>query len=123
MKISKYFLLAVGIILLLFSAEGIACTTFCLQNNGDWIYGRNYDWFIEHCLIVVNKHGVEKTALTEDNPAQWVSKYGSITFNQYGREFPLGGMNEAGLVIECMWLIHTEYPHSDSWAGIQLPGW
>lgn len=123
MKISKYFLLAAGIILLLFPAKGIACTTFCLQNNGDWIYGRNYDWFIEHCLIVVNKHGVEKTALTEDNPAQWVSKYGSITFNQYGREFPLGGMNEAGLVIECMWLKPTEYPHSDSREGLPDLQW
>jgi choloylglycine hydrolase len=28
----------------------------------------------------------------------WISKYGSITFNQYGREFPTGGMNEKGLV-------------------------
>ena len=80
MKISKYFLLAVGIILLLFSAEGIACTTFCLQNNGDWIYGRNYDWFIEHCLIVVNKHGVEKTALTEDNPAQLLLLFFPYTY-------------------------------------------
>jgi penicillin V acylase-like amidase (Ntn superfamily) len=27
-----------------------------------------------------------------------------VTFNQYGRNFPSGGMNEAGLVIELMWL-------------------
>ena len=33
-------------------------------------------------------------------PASWVSKYGSVTFNQYGRELPTGGMNEAGLVVE-----------------------
>jgi choloylglycine hydrolase len=63
---------------------------------------------------MVNKRGVEKTAATQDNPAQWVSAYGSITFNQYGREFPLGGMNEAGLVIELMWLEGTEYPHPDA---------
>jgi choloylglycine hydrolase len=63
---------------------------------------------------MVNKHGVAKTAATADNPAQWVSKYGSVTFNQYGREFPLGGMNEAGLIIEIMWLEQTEYPHPDA---------
>jgi choloylglycine hydrolase len=26
----------------------------------------------------------------------WTSRYGSITFNQYGREFPSGGINEKG---------------------------
>ncbi|MCF8227031.1 MAG: linear amide C-N hydrolase [Bacteroidales bacterium] len=30
----------------------------------------------------------------------WQSEYRSITFNQFGKEFPLGGMNEQGLVIE-----------------------
>jgi len=114
MKIPKNIFLFFAAIILLLSEFSSACTTFCFQYNGEWMYGRNYDWSIEHCLIVVNKRGVVKTALTEDNPAQWVSKYGSITFNQYGREFPLGGVNEAGLIIECMWLEQTEYPHPDS---------
>jgi penicillin V acylase-like amidase (Ntn superfamily) len=93
------------------------CTTFCFKNNGEWIFGRNYDFGIEYGLIVVNKRGVAKTALlgpgTVGQPAKWVSQYGSVTFNQFGREFPLGGMNEAGLVIELMWLTQTEYPNSD----------
>ena len=99
-----------------------ACTTFCFLQDNAWIYGRNYDWYTEHCLIMVNKRGVTKTALTKDNPAQWKSKYGSITFNQYGREFPLGGMNEAGLVIEIMWLEGTRYPgpdHRQAMSGLQ----
>jgi len=113
MKYGQYALLLLGIFVL-FANDAVACTTFCFMNNGEWIYGRNYDWMTEHCLIMVNKRGVAKTALTEDNPAQWLAKYGSITFNQYGKEFPLGGMNEAGLVIEIMWLEQTEYPHPDS---------
>lgn len=108
----------VAIVVLLVPEQSFPCTTFCFQHAGEWVYGRNYDWLIEDCLIVVNKRGVAKTALTQDNPAQWVSKYGSITFNQYGREFPLGGMNEAGLVIECMWLENTEYPPPDSRSGL-----
>ena len=123
MKISKYFLLVTTIVLIFFPNNSLACTTFCFENNGDWVFGMNYDWFIEHCLIVVNKRGVAKTAFTEDNPAQWVSKYGSITFNQYGREFPLGGMNEAGLVIELMWLNPTEYPHPDLREGLPNLQW
>ncbi len=65
---------------------------------------------------MVNKRGVSKTAVVpgEQNPASWVSKYGSITFNQIGREYPFGGMNEAGLVVEQMWLDATEYPEPDS---------
>ena len=66
-------------------------------------------------LIFVNKRGVEKTAMAESspNPAKWISKYGSVTFNQYGRENPSGGMNETGLVIELMWLDDTQYPRTD----------
>lgn len=93
------------------------CTTFCFKNNGEWIFGRNYDFEIEYGLVIVNKRGVAKTALLSPGavgqPAKWVSKYGSITFNQFGRELPLGGINEAGLVIELMWLTPTEYPNSD----------
>jgi choloylglycine hydrolase len=33
-----------------------------------------------------------------------------VTFNQWGREFPMDGMNEAGLVVALMWLDETQYP-------------
>jgi len=122
MKMNNYAVILVSILTLL-TNEAFACTTFCFMNNGEWVYGRNYDWSIEHCLIIVNKRGVDKTALTKDSPATWVSKYGSITFNQYGREFPLGGMNEAGLVIEVMWLEETEYPRPDDRQGLSDLQW
>ncbi|HSQ79461.1 MAG TPA: linear amide C-N hydrolase [Candidatus Bathyarchaeia archaeon] len=93
------------------------CTTFCFKANGEWVFGRNYDFETEAGLVLVNKRGVAKTALlqpgTVGQPAKWVSKYGSVTFNQFGRELPLGGMNEAGFVIELMWLTGTEYPNAD----------
>jgi len=70
---------------------------------------------------------VEKTALlypeTVGQPAKWVSAYGSVTFNQFGRELPLGRMNEAGLVIEIMWLTQTEYPHSDRRPALRELQW
>jgi penicillin V acylase-like amidase (Ntn superfamily) len=46
-------------------------------------------------------------------PAQWTSKYGSLTFNQYGRELPMGGINETGLVVESMYLMNCTYPPKD----------
>lgn len=104
------------ILTMFFPVSSYCCTTFCFQadSGGGWIFGRNYDWETGNCLLMVNQRGVVKTALSPNNPAKWVSKYGSITFNQYGREFPLGGMNEAGLVIECMWLRPARYPAPDS---------
>jgi penicillin V acylase-like amidase (Ntn superfamily) len=121
-KVGKYMVILISGLAVIANIA-VACTTFCFMYNEEWVYGRNYDWYIEHCLIMVNKRGVAKTALTQDNPAKWVAKYGSITFNQYGREFPLGGMNEAGLVIEVMWLEQTEYPHLDSRKGLSDLQW
>lgn len=66
-------------------------------------------------MVVVNKRDVSKEAMPQLNEksAKWISKYGSVTFNQYGREFPTGGMNEKGLVIELMMLNDGEYPPRD----------
>jgi penicillin V acylase-like amidase (Ntn superfamily) len=91
--------------------SSLACTTFCLKSRDRVLFGRNYDWNIGDGLIFVNKRGLAKTASGNDvpNPAKWISRYGSVTFNQYGRENPTGGMNEAGLVVEELWLDETQY--------------
>ena len=103
--------------------QAFACTTFCLKGNGEILFGKNYDWMIGDGLVFVNKRGVVKTATDESNPAKWVSRYGSITFNQYGRENPSGGMNESGLVIELMWLDETQYPKVDSRPAVDVLEW
>ena len=89
------------------------------------LFGRNYDWIIGDGLMMINKRGVVKTATTveSNNVAKWVSKYGSITFNQYGRENPAGGMNEAGLVVEQLWLDETEYPKADGRPALGTQEW
>lgn len=76
-----------------------ACTAFCLKNKNNIILAKNLDWSVDLGYVFINKAGIKKTSF---NAAKfnWVSKYGSITFNQFGKEFPLGGMNEKGLVIE-----------------------
>ena len=63
--------------------------------------------------MIVNPRHVKKTAglarPNEDTPLIWTSQYGSVTFNLAGREFPNGGMNEKGLVVETMTLNSTAY--------------
>ena len=57
------------------------------------------------------------------NAAKWIAKYGSVTFNQFGRENPTGGMNEMGLVVEQMWLDETEYPKDDARPTLGTQEW
>jgi len=78
-----------------------ACTAFIVKNQNQILLAKNLDWEISDGIVLINKKGVFKTAYS-DNPKKlsWISKYGSVTFNQFGKEFPLGGMNEKGLVIE-----------------------
>lgn len=93
-----------------------ACTTVCMSRGKQVIVAKSYDFHVAHGLAVLNKRGVGKQSLTltaKEKPARWVSKYGSVTFNQYGRELPLGGMNEKGLVVEIMWLNSTVHPPLD----------
>lgn len=121
--------MAVFVTFFLITQNLIACTSFCLQDADNLVFTKNYDWHLDHGLLIVNKRNVAKTALLLDQserPAQWVSKYGSVTFNQYGREVPNGGINEAGLAIEGLMLPETQYPTPDdrpavlSWIQYQL---
>jgi len=123
MKRTFHFLLASLLTGIFLSIPALGCTTFCLKNKGEVLFGKNYDWMIGDGLVFINKRGVSKASSEEDSPARWVSKYGSVTFNQYGWESPSGGMNEAGLVIELMWLDDTQYPAADDRPSIDVLEW
>jgi choloylglycine hydrolase len=67
------------------------CTFFCLSQGGTILVGKNLDWPIGDGFIIINKKGTAKQAMVEsgERPAQWIAKFGSVTFNQFGKEFPL----------------------------------
>ena len=121
------FVVIILVLPVLLPIDANACTTFCLSKNGEVLFGKNYDWNIDYGMVFVNKRTVKKTALgdsgDEKNPASWTSKYGSVTFNQYGRENPSGGINEKGLVIELMWLDDGKYPAPDSRPALGTLEW
>ena len=102
-----------------------ACTTFCIHKNGQIVFGRNYDWVTGAGIVNSNQRGLFKTSFknSDGGTISWISKYGSITFNQYGKEFPTGGMNEKGLVVELMWLDGTIYPAADSRPAVGVLQW
>ncbi len=78
-------------------------------------------------MLVVNKRGVSKASRiglpAMEGPARWVSRYGSLTFNQFGREFPSSGMNEAGLAVELLWLDEARYPKRDARPALGVLEW
>ena len=121
----KSLLLSALLVLVVSLNSSFACTTFCLRTSDHVLFGRNYDWNIGDGLIFVNKRGLAKTSNGSEAPnsAKWTSRYGSVTFNQYGRENPTGGMNEAGLVVEELWLDETEYPHDKNLPAVDTQEW
>jgi choloylglycine hydrolase len=102
-----------------------ACTTFFINKDGQMVFGRNYDWITGNGMVCTNQRGLSKTSFktTDGETISWISQYGSITFNQYGKEFPTGGMNEKGLVVELMWLDGTKYPAADKRPAIGVLQW
>lgn len=125
----KSFLLILVIALLISSGLSgsllDACTTFCLEAREQLVFGRNLDWNTGVGFVFVNKRNIGKSAVVypPELPAEWISKYGSITFNQYGRELPMGGMNEAGLIVEQMWLGGTKFPEPDQRPALRELNW
>ncbi|HUI94049.1 MAG TPA: linear amide C-N hydrolase [Chitinivibrionales bacterium] len=105
-----------------------ACTVFCIQKGDQPVVGRNYDWGFNECIVFINKSGLSKTAFAyygeaPDNPAQWLSRYGSATFCQYGRENGFAGMNEAGLVVNGLYLSEAQYPAPDARKSVSMDQW
>jgi choloylglycine hydrolase len=113
--------LAIGLVALAMALASLssvrACSSFLIRSGEVLVAAKNLDWHLDDGFVMVNKRGVAKTAFLldpGDKPAAWVSRFGSVTFNQYGREMPNGGMNEAGLVVETLMLTSTRYPSPDA---------
>lgn len=102
-----------------------ACTAMLIKHTTGPLMAKNYDWDVADGYLVVNPRGLAKTSFApgDAKPVRWTSRYGSLTFNQYGREFPLGGMNEAGLTMEVLWLAETVYPEPGDRPAIGTLQW
>jgi len=74
---------------------------------------QNYDYNLDHGLVSVNLKGKRKSngEAEADKVVEWITKIGSITFNQFSLELPVSGMNEAGLVVSLLWHEEGDYGH------------
>lgn len=87
------------------------CTVLRLKNENGYLMVKNNDTFIMEGILFTNKRGISKSALImpPQKPLRWVSRFGSVSFSQCGKELPVGGINEAGLVVEQTTLPETVY--------------
>ncbi len=125
MIMKSLFVLGLSLILISCSAKNStnttnssrhSCTAFVLDNNGYAVFGTNYDNQIGEGLLFINKKNVAKSYWEKgliSDPAEWTSKYGSVTFNLVMNQDVWGGMNEAGLVITTLWLDGSQPPEPD----------
>ena len=110
-------------ITLLAATAADACTTIVDVDPRRPIVAYNYDFTIGQGLVLVNKRGVEKSSGAGRDAARWTSQHGSITFVQFGRDNPMTGMNDAGLVVTQMWLDAARYEETDARPPIGVLEW
>ena len=111
-----------------------SCSTFLLRTDETLLVGHNLDnGRPVPGTIVVNKRNVDKTGVSlyellwvakPPNPAlTWTSRYGSVTFNAWGKEFIDGGINEAGLYLHEMSLLETVFPEDETRPRMFMMQW
>ena len=124
----SFIILLILLIVITFSQKDIsACTAFVLKDSNNVVLGFSFDFHVGSHCIYVNKRNVERNRylLLAEKPVKWVSKYGSITYNLLGKDWPHSGMNEAGLAVQCLGAQDegAEYPHPDNRIPIDESGW
>jgi choloylglycine hydrolase len=115
-------LLSLGVAGLIIT-PALSCTTVCLLHKGKVIVAYNYDFYAPDGLVLVNKRGTRKVSALRTQGATWTAAYGSVTFNQFGRDNPMTGINEKGLMVSQMWLDETRYPDADARPAIGILEW
>lgn len=110
----EYVVLIIFIFIYIQGMPSYGCSAFMLKDihgKGQWL-GKSYDWELGHGSIFVNQRNRFKKNAYSQSPKEfsWISKYGSLTFSQFGKEFPVSGVNEKSLVVETLRLSSSQYP-------------
>ena len=99
-KLLNFVVIALAMLVVVTAATpSHGCSTFSPQAS--LLSGANYDWSVRGGVVFSMPRGLHKTAFLAHpdglEPATWNARYASVTITQFGREFPMQGINEAGL--------------------------
>lgn len=98
---------------LVFIEVAHACRSACFADDSSHYVVKSFDFHIEGGHFFSRPPQVSKIALVsrdEFQPLKWTSKYESLTFSQIGPDFPFGGLNSQGVVVEALWLASSGSP-------------
>ena len=79
------------------------CSAIARHNlEGEFELAANFDWKARGGHVFLSPRGQIKAAeeLSKQRyyrPVRWVSRYASLTLSQFGRDYPMQGINERGL--------------------------
>ncbi|MBB3542018.1 linear amide C-N hydrolase [Rhizobium sp. BK399] len=118
--------LAVGSMLVLGQTAAEACTRLVyLGPDGNIITARSMDWKSDVATnLWVLPRGIERNGEAGPNSIKWTAKYGSVVATGYDVS-TTDGVNEAGLNVNLLWLVESEYPKfdKDSKPGLTIAAW
>ena len=110
----------------LFPKNVYSCSSVFFNDENTKIVGRNMDWPKGDGVIEINARNIKKQArfvAKDSKPVEWVSNYGSVTFNLIEKVQGLGkmdasscGLNEKGLWIGSLWILtppEVKYPEEN----------
>ena len=82
------------------TSSSLACSVIAAAPEAPALVGGNYDWTARGGIVFLSPRGQLKSAElghTFSTDAEWSSRYASLTVSQFGRDFPMQGLNEQGL--------------------------
>lgn len=111
----------VALVFLVFVMEGVChpCSTIARRGfDGDFSLGANYDWKARGGFVFLSPQGQYKAFSRIGNhdfhkSVSWVSRFASLTLSQFGRDYPMQGINEVGLAGAVL-VAPADYPNDGS---------
>ncbi len=88
------------LIFLLSLSNAFSCSIFKGELDSKPIVAKNFDWSTGVGEIIIRPRNALKVSL--ETKEKWISKYGSVTFSQFGPDLPIGGINDHGLIVEAL---------------------
>ncbi len=118
--------LAVGSIMAFGQTAAQACTRLVyLGPDDNIITARSMDWKSDVATnLWVLPRGIERNGQARPNSIKWTAKYGSVIATGYDVS-TTDGLNEAGLNVNLLWLVESQYPKfdQDSKPGLTIAAW
>ncbi|MDW6024186.1 linear amide C-N hydrolase [Mesorhizobium sp. BAC0120] len=102
-----------------------ACTRLVyLGSNEDVITARSMDWKTDVATnLWIFPRGMKRSGEAGPNSIHWRSQYGSVIASGYDIS-TTDGLNEAGLNVNLLWLVESEYPQFDQTKpGLTIAAW